>query len=502
MAFEAGGYAAKLGDRYEGRWVVRQLLFLLNERLRSVTVEAVGDDEAGVDLWIERLEGGRDAQQCKGENGTKKEWTIADLKRRGVLDYARHQLERDSTHTFTFVSSVPATELKDLSRSAGDSAGCAENFYQHQIVGRSKAATTAFRDFCQHLDLRADEIGDRAIAYALLRRISSHLFSDDRESREELRDKAKLLAGGNPDHVINALADFAKSNLRRRITAPDLWNELTRLELPPRRLTSDPRVAVRVNDLNEEFCQSIEPSLAAGRLIPRAESERLLSSIRENDPTEAVILHGDAGRGKSGVLFEFTKKLAEHDIPFLAVRLDRKSMRVSAREFGVELGLRESPGRCLHELASGGLSVLILDQLDALRWTSSHAAEGLEVCKGMLREVFALRNLGSQIKAVLCCRTHDLEHDPQIRVWLKPNQQHLIERVPVEVLPEPTVQHFVGELNIDYARFSLRQKELLTIVNNLAIWAEVVQSEDRSPDFGCRAPRRRRRRRPCRCVGS
>jgi len=57
MALEPGGYAEKLGNRYEGRWVVRQMLRLLNEEVRSVLVEAIGDDEAGVDLWIERIDG-------------------------------------------------------------------------------------------------------------------------------------------------------------------------------------------------------------------------------------------------------------------------------------------------------------------------------------------------------------------------------------------------------------------------------------------------------------
>src|SRR5688500_18182410 len=101
MAFEAGGYASKLGERYEGRWVVRQLLFLLQERLRSVTLEAVGDDEDGVDVWIERVDGVREAQQCKAGNGTKKEWTFADLARRGVMEYAKRQLERDPVYLFT-----------------------------------------------------------------------------------------------------------------------------------------------------------------------------------------------------------------------------------------------------------------------------------------------------------------------------------------------------------------------------------------------------------------
>ena len=486
MALEAGGYAAKLGGRYEGRWVVRQLLLLLQERIRGVTVEAVGDDEAGVDLWIDRLNGTRDAQQCKAENGTKNAWTVVDLKRRGVLDYAKRQLARNPDYTFTFVSGVPATDVRDLSRSARDSSGDAEDYYRNQITARSREASKAFGSLCRSLDLDSDEVEDRRLAYDFLRRFHFHLFSDDRESREELRYMAQLAVEGNPDHVINALADFAESesNLRRCLTTQDIWDELTRLDLPPRHLSADPRLAVRIKELNDEFAESIQPTLAAGTLIPRTESNALLSIIDEDRVAETVLLHGAAGRGKSGVLYEFTQQLKMRGVPFLAIRLDRKSLRGSARHFGVDLGLRESPVRCLHELAVGQRCVLILDQLDALRWTSAHAAEGLEVCKAMLREVFALQSLGSQVTAVLCCRTFDLEHDPQLKAWLTPNEQHPIEKVGVEELPESAVENVVRELGVDYARFSPRQKELLRTVNNLAIWAEVAQSEDRSPDFG------------------
>ncbi len=49
-----GGYVDKLGNRYEGRWVILQMLHVLNEEFRSVTLEAIGDKEKGVDLWIEK----------------------------------------------------------------------------------------------------------------------------------------------------------------------------------------------------------------------------------------------------------------------------------------------------------------------------------------------------------------------------------------------------------------------------------------------------------------
>jgi hypothetical protein len=47
MAFEPGGMSDKLGNRYEGRWVAKQLLRLLKEEILSVTVELIGFEEEG-----------------------------------------------------------------------------------------------------------------------------------------------------------------------------------------------------------------------------------------------------------------------------------------------------------------------------------------------------------------------------------------------------------------------------------------------------------------------
>lgn len=71
MAFEVGGRADKLENRHEGRWVAKQLLRLLREEIKSVTIESIGDDEQGVDLWVELNDGKRQAQQCKARNAGK-----------------------------------------------------------------------------------------------------------------------------------------------------------------------------------------------------------------------------------------------------------------------------------------------------------------------------------------------------------------------------------------------------------------------------------------------
>src|SRR4051812_38110615 len=123
MALEPGGYADKLGNRYEGRWVARQMLRVLNEDLRSVTVEAIGDDEHGVDLWVERVDVGRQAQQCKLRNASDDKWTIADLARYGVLSAMRLQLDRHPSNQFAFVTAIPSTLVHDLTESARTSNG-------------------------------------------------------------------------------------------------------------------------------------------------------------------------------------------------------------------------------------------------------------------------------------------------------------------------------------------------------------------------------------------
>jgi len=64
MAFEPGGMADKLGNRYEGRWVAKQLLRLLNEELLSVTIELIGPNEQGVDLLIVKKDDIHQLQQC------------------------------------------------------------------------------------------------------------------------------------------------------------------------------------------------------------------------------------------------------------------------------------------------------------------------------------------------------------------------------------------------------------------------------------------------------
>jgi hypothetical protein len=67
MPYELGGRADKSGNRFEVRWVIYQMLKVLDEKLDYVVLEPLGDDEQGVDIWIGKKMVPKKVSNVKGE---------------------------------------------------------------------------------------------------------------------------------------------------------------------------------------------------------------------------------------------------------------------------------------------------------------------------------------------------------------------------------------------------------------------------------------------------
>lgn len=52
MSYEKGGRADKFGNKFENNWVIKNLLDVILEKKAYVQLEALGEDEAGVDIWV------------------------------------------------------------------------------------------------------------------------------------------------------------------------------------------------------------------------------------------------------------------------------------------------------------------------------------------------------------------------------------------------------------------------------------------------------------------
>ena len=74
--------------------------------------------------------------------------------------------------------------------------------------------------------------------------------------------------------------------------------------------------------------------------------------------------------------------------------------------------LPASISHCIDSISKNRNAVLILDQLDALRWTQAHSGIALTVCMQLIREINAVNyERQHKISLIFVCRSYDLEND-------------------------------------------------------------------------------------------
>ena len=219
----------------------------------------------------------------------------------------------------------------------------------------------------------------------------------------------------------------------------------------------------RINILNTQYWD--ESPAINGQLIHREATSKIIQIIEKGG---SVILHGKAGCGKSGCLQEVINNLIAHNILYLSVKLDKIIPKTSADEFGKALGLPESPVHCLAMLSEKSPCVLILDQLDSLRWTANHSAIALSVCKELISQVKSLNeNEDKNISIVFASRTFDLENDSGLKnLFPKENDQTslMFEIINIDTFTNSEVIQLIGQ---KYNLLSARLQKLLLTPSTL-----------------------------------
>ena len=170
MAFEPGGMADKLGNRYEGRWVAKQFLKLLNEEIQSLTIELIGPNEQGVDLLVVKKNGVQQLQQCKARIANSENWTVTHLQNKGILLSLENHLSRDPKQEFALISPIPARNLADICESARNSNDHPKDFYQYQVLDIGTERRETFQRLCNGIGLDPTKEYDLELAFNYLQR--------------------------------------------------------------------------------------------------------------------------------------------------------------------------------------------------------------------------------------------------------------------------------------------------------------------------------------------
>ena len=147
-------------------------------------------------------------------------------------------------------------------------------------------------------------------------------------------------------------------------------------------------------------------------------------------------------------LAQVIARLAAHDVPSLALRLDRLTEDDhSAQAIGTRRGLPESPTITLGEYAGDRPSVLCIDQLDALSFVSARQQSGW----GALRELVDEARNYPKMRILFACRSFDLEQDAQLRALVSDEDQ--VERIHVGELDSAAIHSAIeGRWHSDRAR--------------------------------------------------
>lgn len=473
MPYEIGGRSSKNGNRYEVRVAMYHLIKLLEEKIDYIIIEAIGDEEQGIDLWIGNKDATKEGIQCKARNGSKEYWDFGSVNAKNIFTNWKLQLDREPYINVSLASPLGFTFLEDLIYRANNSNTNGCDFYEHQIKTSSDKFVLFTKQVCKVMGLDHESEHDLIRFKGYLKRIRYRQFVDY-ELRETILSKMDYLFLGNSKNVYDSLVSWIIDGdiLGKRIDLSMLYQFFNDNQIMLKNLALDNRIVPQILELNREYKLLFQP-LNSGIII-RDEFEECRKAIKIG---KSLIIHGKAGKGKSGCTENIISYCEEENIRYLAIKLDKRIPSGTADQWGIKLDLPSSVVHCIHSIAINERAVIILDQLDALRWTQAHSRDALLVCSQIIEQARIL-NLERtyNISVVFVTRTYDLENDTSIKGIFKANENGLEwQKIHIGELNDAQVKDIVGE---KYSGLSNKLKELLRSPSNIYIWQHLDQKNE------------------------
>lgn len=461
-----GGIAGKLGDRFEAKWAVKKLFEVILGHADALKFEFVDPDNHGVEFWLSK-KGHKEWYQAKRQN-TLGNWTIRRLEDEGVLATALAKLSTTPDDKFFFLSTIPATQLAQLAQRAT----LAENGSDAFLSSLTDA------DRADHLPaLNRSWNASNEQTWHYLRRLEI-LCEPETDLDINLRMVGGQLFRDTYETFFPLLREYLENNFSRELTTEIVHREIIEGKILYPRAPLDPTIRERIVSANQSYLNSYTPFGAGGSTIPRQEAQETLALLEAEDGPSVILLTGNAGTGKSGVLRQILSCLDECGSTYLAFRVDNRLGIDSAAALGQALyERRENPVFTLQSLASDGTAILFIDQIDAISEISGRTGAIREVVLEFIRFTRFSRN----IRIIAACRTYDLSNDSALRELEKDVRVKRIDVKPLDWATE--IEPLLRVKNIPFERVTLKQRELLSLPLNLALFLETSTPDEQTFQF-------------------
>ncbi len=451
-----GGIADKFGNDYEALWTIRQVLAVLRADAHSIRLEGIRPEFAGFEFAVDH--GSHTAWHQTKINNPNGNWTIVALQREGVLPAFAARFGASATDRCVFVSQSPAPDLADLASKASYADGFPD--FQAAI---GKIASDKFVQYHTTLGITPET------AFDWLRR--TEFWTLPQVEIESLVAAIVGITFQEPSTAaIGALRHYLQSRLNRSLTT-----ELLRAEIPsltPLNLKDwnlDPTLPQRLRDETVAYLATYTPFGAAGDTIGRQQVPDVLAKLTDARGPQVILLSGVAGSGKSGVVRGVIEGLSRAGIPHFALRIDQHLDCKAPADLGRALLQRnESPVITLKGLSPDAISVLVIDQIDAVSEVSGRNGAAKNA---VLRIIDEARHLRS-VRVVLVCRSFDIESDERIKQLKKAND---VVQVDVPLLEwDSDVVPVLERVAVVPDTMDAAQRALLCLPLNLSVFAEIA----------------------------
>jgi hypothetical protein len=453
-----GGATDKFGNRYEGLWTVRCLLEILDERADAIRLEPPGDEGDGAEFWFDK-NGIREYHQVKRQIGAEGRWQLKPLKDKNVLHNFWKILQADPNNICVFISGHSAYQLEEIADRVRRSS-CLDEFKINFLKAEDQKKSFELLLGKSYWNCSEEN------AYFALKRTYTRTV-DEYSLRQSNESHAFSLVEGNPATVVDVLAEYALQMVHHTLTAHEIWHHLeTKHNLKRRQWHNDPHILAAIQNANESYLSPLQSLTIADKVIPREEANTVLQKI---DANASVMVLGEAGVGKSGVMLQIVESLQTSGTPFLAFRVDTLSPTPNPKLVGEELGFLESPTNVLAAVAQSRKCVLLIDQLDAVSQTSGRNPEFFNCIEQIIKQARVHR----EMRLVIACRKFDLDNDRRFKQLI--GEKGIATPIAIGRLSHQTIKDFLAKLRLDTAGLTNKQLDLLSIPLHLSLLVAVIE---------------------------
>lgn len=451
----AGGAAGKAGDRYEDLWTVRQLIRVVQGKTRSIRIEVPDEDKS--EFVITCKDGRSEFHQAKRQ-APNENWKVSQLDSKGILPYFGKKLQ--SGQKCVFFSTSDVKHLRELCLRARNASSVSE--FKGEFLKAKWARTTIERIQRSWKNCSLED------AFERLQRLE--IRTQDAETlREDLVDKCGVVFTGNAQASFAQLKDICTESVHQLLTRSDILKALKKAGFELRHIKDTDGLDNKIGAITESYLEPIKNRHIAGQQIDRQEAKSIVERIKESATSVDLLVSGEAGVGKSNVLFQAIEKFQLYQIPVLALRLDNINPAATTIKLGQEYELPESPAFSLTRAFPNKEVVIVIDQLDAVSTTSGRRSDFFGTVENVVREIRGLRH-AQKVHLILSCREFDLSNDHRIKkLATESTERHKIDRLGLS-----EVSKILTKCGFDTGHFAENQLSILQLPQNLSLFLSAV----------------------------